>query len=123
MDGVLWPTSEHYFQAMKFPHAPDLQARIQKVKSPGYAKKLAWTAGVVLRPDWDSYRVDVMRRVVRAKFSQRPDLRAILLGTGDELLVEHTERDSFWGDGGDGSGQNMLGQLLMEVRAELQATP
>jgi predicted NAD-dependent protein-ADP-ribosyltransferase YbiA (DUF1768 family) len=34
--------------------------------------------------------------------------------------VEHTERDAYWGDGGDESGKNMLGQILMEVREELR---
>jgi predicted NAD-dependent protein-ADP-ribosyltransferase YbiA (DUF1768 family) len=40
--------------------------------------------------------------------------------TGDARIVEHTERDDFWGDGGDGSGANMLGRLLMELRDELR---
>ncbi len=39
----------------------------------------------------------------------------------DARLVEHTNNDVFWGDGGDGSGHNMLGRLLMELRAELVA--
>jgi ribA/ribD-fused uncharacterized protein len=62
-----------------------------------------------------------MRKAVRAKFTQHPDLRAILLGTGDARLVEHTENDSYWGDGGDGSGKNWLGKILMEIREELLA--
>ena len=61
-----------------------------------------------------------MREAVLAKFSQHEDLRAVLLGTGDALLVEHTERDSYWGDGGDGSGKNRLGHILMSVRDELR---
>ena len=36
-------------------------------------------------------------------------------------FVEHTENDSYWGDGGDGSGKNMLGQILMDVRELLRA--
>lgn len=60
-----------------------------------------------------------MTEAVRAKFSQHEDLAAILLGTGDAKLVEHTRNDAYWGDGGDGSGKNMLGQILMRVRAEL----
>jgi len=61
-----------------------------------------------------------MLEAVRAKFSQHADLRALLVGTGDALLVEHTARDDYWGDGGDGHGKNRLGQILMQVRAELQ---
>jgi hypothetical protein len=54
------------------------------------------------------------------KFTQDEDLKNILLGTGKSLLVEHTKNDSYWGDGGDGSGKNRLGKLLMEVREELR---
>ena len=61
-----------------------------------------------------------MLEAVRAKFSQHEDLKLILLGTGDAKLIEHTENDSYWGDGGDGSGKNRLGQILMQVRVELR---
>ena len=53
-----------------------------------------------------------------AKFTQHGELKR-LLGTGDRLLVEHTERDRYWGDGGDGRGGNHLGKLLMKLRKEL----
>jgi len=61
-----------------------------------------------------------MRDALCAKFTQHDDLRRLLLSTGDAKLVEHTERDDFWGNGGDGSGANMLGRLLMELRDELR---
>jgi ribA/ribD-fused uncharacterized protein len=63
---------------------------------------------------------DIMREALRAKFTQHEDLRKILLETGDARLVEHTTNDRYWGDGGDGSGLNMLGKLLMELREELR---
>ena len=47
-----------------------------------------------------------------AKFTQHERLRKLLLETGDRKLVEHTCQDSYWGDGGDGSGQNRLRKLL-----------
>lgn len=74
-----------------------------------------------LRRDWESVKDQVMLEVVRAKFTQHEDLKAILLATGDAKLVEHTANDSYWGDGGDGSGKNRLGQILMQVREELRA--
>lgn len=51
---------------------------------------------------------------------QHAELAAMLLATGDAKLVERTENDAYWGDGGDGSGRNMLGRILEEVRAELR---
>jgi ribA/ribD-fused uncharacterized protein len=73
-----------------------------------------------MRPDWEAVKDDVMRSVVRAKFTQHPELKQTLLSTGSANIVEHTANDSYWGDGGDGSGRNMLGRILMEVREELR---
>ena len=74
-----------------------------------------------LRKDWESVKDQVMHEAVRAKFTQHADLRAILLGTGAAEIVEHTENDAYWGDGGDGSGKNRLGRILMRVREALRA--
>jgi hypothetical protein len=74
-----------------------------------------------LRKGWESAKDNVMREALRAKFTQHADLRALLLGTDDATLVEHTEKDDYWGDGGNGSGKNRLGQLLMELREQLRA--
>lgn len=120
MGGRTWPTSEHWFQAMKFPGDPPIQERIRLAPTPADAKRLAWNHPG-LREDWDRVRDDVMLEVLRAKFAQHAKLARILLSTGDEELVEHTEKDSYWGDGGDGSGANRLGRLLMQVRSELRA--
>ena len=73
-----------------------------------------------LRRDWESVKVNVMREAVLAKFTQHDDLRELLLSTGDAKIVEHTERDDYWGDGGDGRGKNMLGRILMDVREKLR---
>lgn len=73
-----------------------------------------------VRRDWEAVKVGVMTEAVRAKFIQHEELRAVLLGTGEACLVEHTEKDDFWGDGGDGSRRNVLGLILMQVRAELR---
>jgi ribA/ribD-fused uncharacterized protein len=63
-----------------------------------------------------------MLDALRAKFGQHPDLRKILLDTGDAAIVEHTPKDDYWADGGDGRGRNRLGELLMTLRSELRAT-
>jgi N-glycosidase YbiA len=74
-----------------------------------------------LRRDWEAVKERVMRDALRAKFTQNTDLRDALLATGDAKLVEHTDNDSYWGDGGDGSGHNRLGILLMELRTALRS--
>jgi ribA/ribD-fused uncharacterized protein len=72
-----------------------------------------------LRADWEVVKDDVMRAALRAKFTQHPQLQSLLLATGDADLVEHTRNDTYWADGGDGSGRNRLGELLMELRTQL----
>ena len=120
LDGKTWPTSEHYFQAQKF-HDAAYRERIRSARSPMDAANLGRDRRQKLRPDWESVKVDVMRDAVRAKFSQHAELTALLLATGDAKLVEHTANDAYWGDGGDGRGRNMLGQILMQVREMLRA--
>jgi ribA/ribD-fused uncharacterized protein len=118
VDGCEWPTSEHYFQAQKFAGRPEEE----QVRSARTARRAAHLGRTLpgLRRDWEAVKDDVMLNALRAKFRQHPDLRAQLVATGDRLLVEHTLNDAYWADGGDGSGRNRLGELLMQVRAELR---
>jgi ribA/ribD-fused uncharacterized protein len=119
LDGAWWPTAEHYFQSRKFAD-PGYVERIRKANTPSLAARLGRTRDIPLRPDWAQVRVPVMRRAVRAKFVQHPRLAARLLATGNRPLVEDTRGDQFWGDGGDGTGRNVNGQILMELRAQLR---
>ena len=113
-----WPTTEHYFQAQKFTDAACVR-KIRKTPSPMQAAKLGRNRAWPLRADWNKIKDDVMRTAIRAKVEQHSDVRKTLLSTGDALIVEHTSNDSYWADGGDGTGLNMLGKILMEVRDEL----
>ena len=120
LDGARWPTTEHYFQAQKFDDGA-YRAKIRAAKTPAIAARMGRDRSKKLRRDWESVKVGVMRRALEAKLAQHPDIRALLLSTGDAPIVEHTENDDFWGDGGDGSGRNWLGRLLVELRAKLRA--
>jgi hypothetical protein len=115
----LWPTSEHYFQAMKFKDKSQ-QAEIRKANSPMLAARMGRDRKRKLRRDWESAKVNVMREAVLAKFTQHDELQKLLLATGDAKIIEHTANDDYWGDGGDGKGRNMLGQILMDVRNQLR---
>jgi ribA/ribD-fused uncharacterized protein len=120
LDSLQWPTVEHYFQAQKFPNT-GLAERIRLASTPLEAKKLGRTRSIPLRVDWEEVKDDVMRRAIRRKFEVYPKLRNLLLSTGDEELVEDSPSDYYWGCGADGSGKNMTGVLLMEVRSALRA--
>ncbi|SNS69128.1 hypothetical protein SAMN06893096_106229 [Geodermatophilus pulveris] len=121
IEGLRWPTTEHYFQAAKFADA-GLRERIRTCPSPRAALDLARQLHRHVRRDWMSVRVDVMRTALRAKFTQHPALGVLLVGTGDARLVEASPRDSFWGRGPRGTGANVLGLLLVELRSELAAS-
>ncbi len=120
LDGERWPTAEHFFQAQKFDDV-GYRLKIRRASSPMIAATLGRDRKQKIRRDWDSVKVGIMSFAVLAKFTQHDELRVLLLSTGDAKIVEHTVNDAFWGDGGDGSGKNMLGQILMRVRASLRA--
>jgi len=118
VDGLRWPTVEHYFQAMKFPDDEAHRERIRAEADPERAKAVAYES-TALRAGWDVMRDQVMLTALRAKFTQHEDLRRQLLATGEAELVEVNPGDGYWGDGGDGSGANRAGRLTMQVRAEM----
>lgn len=114
-EGIVYPTVEHMFQALK---ALDIETRkkIANAATPGQAKRLG--RSVALREDWEEVKIDVMRTALQLKFSD-PTLRAKLIATGEAELIEgNTWNDRFWGVC-RGSGKNMLGLLLMELRSSL----
>ena len=115
----VWKTSEHYFQAQKFA-GTEYEEKVRLAHSPKEAAELGRNRKFPLRKDWEEVKDDIMREALRAKFTQNKELKEILLETGDFHLVEHTSNDFYWADGGDGSGKNMLGILLMELRKELK---
>jgi ribA/ribD-fused uncharacterized protein len=122
LKGVWWPTSEHYFQAQKFA-GTDHEEAVRRAKTPKQAAEMGRDRARPLRPDWEQVKDDIMREAVRQKFLKHKDIQQILLGTGDEELIEATSNDYYWGCGTNGTGKNMLGKILMEVRAEIRSQP
>ena len=112
----IWYSSEHYFQDMKFPHDREYQEKIRTTKACHDIKRLGGTRQIKLRPDWEDVKEHVMMIAVRAQFDQYPELKQLLLSTAGNSLVEHTDNDNYWGDAGDGSGLNRLGDLLVGLR-------
>lgn len=120
-------TSEAVYHWMKFKaNVPTMiQYRIMEeirlAASAHEAFKIAERNRDHRRPDWDAVKFDVMREILRAKADQHEYVRRKLLATGNRLLVEDSWRDDVWGWGPNRDGQNMLGKLWMEIRAELRA--
>ncbi|KAJ7654087.1 DUF1768-domain-containing protein, partial [Mycena polygramma] len=121
-NGKGYPTSEHLFQAFRFmDNRPDIAESVRTVsKSP-----LTFSEAHVehQRSDWERIRVSKMEIAVWHKLSQHPELKSLLLQTGDaELLVRHFTTGGFWGVGRDDNGRNEYGKLLERVRASLRET-
>ncbi|EFA79960.1 hypothetical protein PPL_06781 [Heterostelium album PN500] len=107
---------------------------IREAKTPGDSASMGRSRAHPLRKDWEDIKDNVMFDVCLAKFQQHKDIQkhnlyffftkqSVLLATEDATLVEHTKNDSYWGDGGDGTGKNMLGQTLEKVRDFIRNNP
>jgi len=116
LDGFLYPTVEHAYVAAKTTD-PIVRKVIQTTDSPGEVKRLGRQFD--LREDWHEIKLQVMEDLLWQKF-QDPELRAKLLATGDEEIVEiNNWNDTFWGQC-NGKGQNNLGKILMRIRETLR---
>ncbi len=122
LDGKKWPTTEHYFQAMKS-NDSRVQETVRKLHTARDAFQYFRSNPRLVRHDWHQKKLGAMVRAVRAKFSQNSNLKNMLLGTGNSILVENTSLapydDPYWGNGLNDNGENHLGRILMHVRAEL----
>lgn len=109
--GKLFPTVEHFYQAMK---TTDEKQRHWIISSP--TPRIAKRRGrkVTLRPDWESIKIDVMRFALRKKF-ELPHMMDRLRMVDCTIVEDNTWGDKFWGVC-DGEGENWLGKLLMELR-------
>jgi ribA/ribD-fused uncharacterized protein len=139
IDGVTYPSSEHYYQCAKFHIVEDLH--IQKwcadqnitfnvqnanneairdqmmTMSPVNVARFGQTIRTApIRSDWKSVKNNVMWRALIAKFTQNPEFAAQLVATGNKILIERAPTDRIWAINNNGIGENMLGCMLMMLR-------
>ena len=123
--GKEWATVEHAFQGQKTLIDAE-QELIRCAIKPKDAKKLG--RKVMLRPDWEELRVDIMYEILIEKFTQNLELGNKLMATGDAYIIEGNRwHDNLWGScfcqrcQENEKGQNLLGGLLMKVRNDLNS--
>lgn len=117
----VFPTTEHYYQAMKF-YASDSRFKvIMNMKNPDDARLITKTPEYKInrRSDFDANKFDIMERGLRAKFAQNPNAADMLKQTGDAILIKSCPVCYKCGFG-EGSGANRIGKVLMQIRQEIQ---
>ncbi|CAO1634744.1 unnamed protein product [Parajaminaea phylloscopi] len=123
-DNIRYPSAEHLFQSLKFPHRPDIAKAVRKAETASDAVKIARKHSADCRKGWrqEGLNIIAMRHVLLLKFTQHTALRARLLQTGSADLVYASPTDVFWGAGrGIDSqrpaiGRNELGKALVKTR-------
>jgi len=134
VDNVRYPTAEHFMMAAKARLFGDQENEEKVIKSshPKQAKELGRKVRGFDEATWIRERYRLVVEGNFAKFSQNPELKEFLLGTGKRILVEASPYDRIWGIGlvadhpdaekpAAWKGLNLLGFALMEVRATLQS--
>lgn len=119
VDGVKWKSSEALYQALRFPHNPDLQEKIRLESNAFTAKKLAHEHKAETRPDWEEVNEQAMAWVVTLKKDQSALFRSELESTKGRDIVELSVKDEFWGAKPKGDqlvGRDVLGNILTQLR-------
>ena len=122
-NGLAYPNAEAAFQAQKCTRDED-KIKYTLQKNPVRAKQMG-KKEPNLPSNWDEKSSMIMKEILRAKFAV-PELGKMLIATGDAYLEEGNHwHDNRWGKCTcdkckTKEGQNLLGKILMEIRAELQ---
>lgn len=133
IDGINYNSAEQYMmfkKALLFNDAENA-SKIMDAASPKICKALGKKVKPFDSAIWDQHKYNIVYDGIKAKFEQNPDIRAVLLATGDSILVEASPFDNIWGIGltarqakeispEEWPGQNLLGKILMDVRKALE---
>jgi ribA/ribD-fused uncharacterized protein len=116
-EGITYPSAEHAYQAAKSLD-PVIREVFFMLDSPSEAKRMGQQ--IIVRPDWNEVRINVMRDIVTAKFEQNDHMMRLLMETkGYHLIEGNTWGDTFWGQSPIGNGRNELGKILMSIRDDI----
>lgn len=115
-----WPTVEHYFQAQLVANG-NLTEQILRAEDPQQAYRLGSPWYRRKRRNWRKLRRVLMSRGLYTKCMMYPEVKEAILATGDQLIIETSAYDHYWGIGRDQRGQNALGRIWMDIRDKIRA--
>lgn len=119
---IIVPSSEHLYQAMRYPTNPEIQFEIISQDNAMKAKMISNKyKSQYSRPDWEKIQIKVMRWALEIKLAQNWDkFSKILQETQNKTIVEYATDNKIWGakpsNNDELVGVNALGRLLMELR-------
>lgn len=133
VEGRIYKSVEHYYQAIKFKNHPAIFEQITKAQTADDARRIAQQHQGLANLSNDQEMAMRMKPALWAKFinpnGTPTELGKMLMATGNQPLVEGNDRgnrsDKRWGMKVDFKnmpnaialeGQNLLGKLLMEIR-------
>jgi len=119
LDDALWPTVEHYVQAVQFVD-DKMKQKVRLAADPSGATRLGKSWFKQRLTDWNQIRRVYMTRGIYTKCRTYQEVSEALLETGDRHLVEKSLYDYYWGCGRDLRGKNNFGEILMDVRRKLR---
>ena len=122
LEGQFWPTAEHYYQAHKYEGLP-MAKTILAAASGSEAHVLGNRWFKRKAKGWKSNRRLWMTRALYRKTQEHSEVKEALLASGDELLIETSLYNHFWGIGRDQRGENTLGKIWMDIRTKVQPEP
>ena len=96
VNGIYIKSSEALYQAMRFPHLPEVQMIIINESSPMTAKMKSKKYRSQTREDWEQIKIVIMKWVLRVKLIQNKEtFGRLLLETGSKTIVEESTKDNF----------------------------
>jgi ribA/ribD-fused uncharacterized protein len=119
LEDYLWPTIEHYYQALKFNNT-EYQMKILAAATAEKANALGNARFKRKRSDFKQVRTTLMTRAVYTQAKTYSSIEQRILETGSRKLVENSQFDYYWGCGRDHRGENHYGKILMNVRSKLE---
>ncbi|WP_370981053.1 NADAR family protein [Agaribacterium sp. ZY112] len=114
-----WLTCEHYFSS-KILRSASLAHKVENTHSALAAAELAAPWYRFKIRDYKKLRAVLMTRALYTKVQMYDEVKEALLATGDELLLETSLYDYYWGVGRDGRGLNTMGKVWMDIRSKLK---
>jgi len=114
-----WASAEHYLHSMLAGnHELAVKTRDAETALVAYKLNKPWYRSK--KRGWKNLRRVYMTRALYTLVQMYPQVKQFLLDTGEQLIIESSLYDHYWGIGRDQRGENMTGRVWMDIRTKLR---